>query len=85
MSPLADIMNISIPFPIGNSYTQNVLFRFDAMRSAKQFTCPSNEYLAGPYTAQTAGPAADIGPMCSYNMGNIFLANSAQAPMELCN
>jgi len=83
MSPLADIMNLTIPFPAGNSYAQNFVTRFDAMRSAKAFTCPANEFLAGPYTGQTTGQKADIGPMCSYNMGIMFLYNSGANPDDI--
>ncbi|MGN6368200.1 MAG: prepilin-type N-terminal cleavage/methylation domain-containing protein [Phycisphaerae bacterium] len=83
MSPLADIMNISIPYPAGNSYSQNVVFKFDTLRSSKQFMCPSNEFIAGPYTGQSTGPKSDIGPMCSYNMGLIFLFNSRAAADDI--
>jgi prepilin-type N-terminal cleavage/methylation domain-containing protein/prepilin-type processing-associated H-X9-DG protein len=66
-TPLARMMKI--PFPEGGSSTDR-LARFETLRMAKQFQCPANIILAGPYTGSG-------GPACSYNL-DIAYATATQ-------
>ena len=69
MSPLARNMNIFIP---DGPALLDRRTRFETTRNAKQFTCPANDFQAGPYSG-TGQPAALQGPMLSYAMGAMFL------------
>jgi prepilin-type N-terminal cleavage/methylation domain-containing protein/prepilin-type processing-associated H-X9-DG protein len=81
MSPLATIMNIRPPFPAADpngAQITNRENRFEYLRVAKIFTCPSNDFESGPFTGGGA-PFAKVGPMCSYAMGTMFLYSGFDA------
>ncbi len=86
MTPLADEMNHPFTSPTATdpqaASKSDRLARFEFLRSDPAFICPSNRFLAVPYSTSSIQPP--VGPMLSYCAAGLFLLDPIASANYTC-